>query len=248
MSKQGLTLDQVTSIIHQCEQDHWKPATEQNQYVFKKFVKGNNNIIIYITKGRGFTIRCNTEILLQHVLNGTLGREKYCKFIIEIDDAGWGSAIGGVGIGFHIPHIHCFDFVVVEPKYFQSPLFEGKDYLSRVTELIQQKLNLYGVDHEWLIKICTGYIFAHARKSLFEQFAVAPTEIHDPLQSYAEDQFKKYLVEQCEVPIELIKNTTKSKEEYRLVFNKIITYLKTHPELRKYCKTGWNFFKERFNT
>jgi hypothetical protein len=258
MSERGLTKDQVDSIIQFLKENDWQEAFEPNQYLIAKFVKGNNNVKIYATKGHGYTLVCNTEILKKQVLDRKFIDATQFTHELEVDDSGVGCPIGGVVIGFKIPQTQSQfqdgrkpDLLfskIVDVKYFQSPYFEQKKYLEEVTTKILETLQEHNIPHnDWLIKICTGYIFSHARPTLIESgYNVTTAEITGMLQESVEQAFRHYLEMKCHIPGYLLKTIPTSPKDHKIFFSKLIQYIRGHTLLLPFCKTGWPFFKNNF--
>ena len=52
--------------------------------------------------------------------------------MIQIDDAGWGSLVGGVVVGVYRTTTGEFTHGVVAPRFFQGAAFAGKEYLDQM--------------------------------------------------------------------------------------------------------------------
>jgi hypothetical protein len=250
-SRKGLSREQVDSIVTLCKNHGWTEAMEPNPYLLIKLINENQNIKIYSSK-HGYSIVCNSEPLLQQVLKGKFIETAQFPNEIAIDDVGIGLPIGGIGIGYQIitqeslstPH---FEFDIIDVKYFQTPQFEEKGYLRAVADKILQKLAHYKVDHTWLIKICTGYVFHLARIALLEKnYNITTTKITGPLQDYVECEFRKHLEKTYSIPAQIITTVPTAKSEYRTLFNRVINYIRANPNSLAFCKTGWSYFKQRF--
>jgi hypothetical protein len=256
MSAKGLTQKAIDEIVAFLEEQGWQEQFEpKNPSLYKKFKLENNNVRIYTSKD-GYTVSCNTEVLLQQLLDRKFERPRFTTYRVEIDDAGTGSPVGGIIIGyrFHYPEgnkilqkmydIHKFNTIPV--NYFQSPLYETKKYLEFITEKILQELQTRNVDKTWLIQVCSGYVFSHARKTLIEKgFNVTIAKIEGELQKQVEEKFREHLMT-CHIPEYLIRNVPNSKNDHRNFFNRLIKYIRQHPLLLSYCKTGWPYFKKKF--
>jgi hypothetical protein len=246
MSQKGLSRDKVNAIVQLCLDHGWHEEKEPNLYLYKKFVCGNNNIKIYTSK-KGYSIVCNTEVLLHAVLHGALPAITPALNEITIDDAGTGSPIGGIAIGYHIRSfsrsIDRLEAELIDIKFFQLPLFEQKAYLDEVAGVITKHLSSYPPS-EWGICICTGYVFTKAREALVKLgYNVRTDQITDPLQCFIENKFWNYLEQTCHVPAYQL-FTPRNDKEHQALFGSLLHYIKEHPEVMPYCKTGWNFFKK----
>jgi hypothetical protein len=248
MSQKGLSQDKVNTIIQLCLDHGWHEEQEPNAYLYKKFVCGNSNIKIYTSK-RGYSLVCNTEILLQEVLQGKLPPNAPTAKEIIIDDAGVGCPIGGIAIGYQIcstqpkAELDALAVDFIDVKFFQSPLFEQKAYLDEVATKIIARIGVYS-PKEWSIRICTGYVFTKARESLVNLgFIVSTGQITGTLQNFVENTFWGYLTRVCNISQKPL-FTPRNKTEYKMLFGSLLHYIQEHPEVKPYCKTGWNFFKE----
>lgn len=159
--------------------------------------------------------------------------------MIQIDDAGSGSLVGGTCIGavrketgeFH------FDFIPIE--YYKKPYFQAKLYLQKTTEIVFDLLKMLDVTPEEPIEICQGYMFDHTRLALTDSYsAIISKNIGNPLQDIIESTFEDYALS-LGVPIQYVKYT-----KYPLHFHRILRwvyadYLNRAP----LCKTGWKSWK-----
>lgn len=248
MPTKGITITEKEriKITQFLIQNNWQQINgENNPFLIGKY-QLDNNIIKFFKSKKGITFYCNTEITIEHILQKQLIQRNATNKIIEIDDSGWGSPFLGVLIGFFFHPIEKLDFILVEPKYFQTPLFESHTYLNRTTELILQKFEEYHIDKEWHIEMCSGYIFEKARDSLRQiEYQLTSVQIRGILQNYVEAKFRDILTNEYHIPSNILGGITQSKQDYKISFYKMISYIEQHPEVLKYCKTGWNYFKKR---
>ncbi len=54
---------------------------------------------------------------------------------VQIDDAGWGSLIGGVVVGVYRTSTGEFAHEVIAPRFFQGTAFADKEYLAEAARL-----------------------------------------------------------------------------------------------------------------
>lgn len=257
--ERGLVKEQVDSIIQLVKQNGWQEAFEPNQYLVAKYVKENDNIKIYRTKAGDYTLVCNTIEIKKQILEGKFISDTIYKYEVEIDDAGVGCPAGGIAIGYR-PSVTrvklksgvekeypSYIYDIIDVKFFQSPLYDQKTYLQEVTTKILQHFQQWEVNENWLIRICTGYIFSHARSMLSTAgYNITTAKITGFLQDNLERDFRKYLETTCHIPFYLIKEIPATKVGFQVFFTNLIRYIKAHPLLLPYCKTGWPYFQKNF--
>lgn len=163
--------------------------------------------------------------------------------MIEIDDAGSGSLIGGTCIGFFRKETqeYMYDFIPVE-LYRLKPFKQKKylDYVVTITENIFQKL---GTKKDEPIKVCRGYIFDDLRKWFNEKnYDWESIKITGQLQNLVEKTFENYIIN-LGLPAEFIKYT-----RYPFHFHRLLKWVYADYENRKQlCKTGWKSWQKYGN-
>jgi len=129
--------------------------------------------------------------------------------IIEIDDAGTGSPLGGIVIG--ILKGRLFDYEIIPVEYFQNE--ENNEYYNEIKEKtlesVLKLLRRVNFDpEEDIIHICRGNIFSHVHKYLWEnKLKWTFTKIVSRLQDLVEFIYDLHLVE-LGVPRMLVKRLT----------------------------------------
>jgi len=219
--------------------------TENNQYL-KLSYKGAGtlitpkwNIKIYTT-GSGI---CTDVSVIKDFVGGRLKPPDPSLKLIEMDDAGIGSPIGGVMVGATDGKIVVTD--IIEVFYFRSGPFERKEYLKAYADqgyaLIQKKFQVSPKTHR--IEICTGFINRDLLYLLREKgFDTRQVEIKGLLQDRLENMFKEYIkketggVDLAYDPKELKKSQISSHYYKALKFGK-----EKAPHL---LKTGWGAIKD----
>lgn len=174
------------------------PRTENNRYL-KISYKGTGtlitpkwNIKIYTT-GSGV---CTDISIIKDFVGGRLKPPDPSLKLIQIDDSGWGSPIGGVMIGLCCDKRIVTD--VVNVAFFRKGPFERRDYLKAYADqgwaLIQKEFKASPKTHR--IEICTGFINNSLRDLLRKEgFDVRQVEIKGLLQDKLEDLFRYYIKE-----------------------------------------------------
>lgn len=167
---------------------------------------------------------------------------------IQIDDAGWGSLVGGVLIGAcrvesaNTQHA----FVEIPVSAFQGASFEMKAYQYLAGEAAEELVEELSVPQEEPIRICTGYVLDGTFERLWSGgYNVKRAKIGDPLQTLIESEFLKR-VQAIGVDTNLEILTSKQG----LYFWQCVRWLKggdlngpALPEREKLCKTGWGSFR-----
>lgn len=170
--------------------------TENNQYL-KISYKGAGtlitskwNIKIY-TSGNGV---CTDVSVIKDYVGGRLKSPDSSLKLIQIDDSGWGSPIGGIVVGATDGKRVVTD--IIDVAYFKPYVFERHDYLKVYADqgwaLIQKEFKASPETHR--IEICTGYINSGLRDLLRQKgFDVRQVEIKGLLQDKLENLFREYI-------------------------------------------------------
>lgn len=163
--------------------------------------------------------------------------------MIQIDDAGSGSLVGGTCIGaIRVgTNEYVYDFI---PIYlYQNGNFRSKKYLEKSKNIVFELLKKLNVAKEEKILICQGYMFDIARKELKKQgYNFTSGKVEEPLQSLIEETFRNYAME-LGVPPQYVKYT-----KYPLHFHRILRWVYADYQDRcKLCKTDWKSWKKYGN-
>lgn len=163
--------------------------------------------------------------------------------MIQIDDAGSGSLVGGTMIGILRAETLEYYHEIIPVKYFKSPYFNQKLYENYTVKIIERAISQLKIDKNEEIQICRGYLFNKARKELSENgYKILSTKISDPLQNIIEDSFKDYVIG-LGIPKDYLNYT-----KYPFHFHKMLRWVLANPKERiKYCKTGWNSWQKYIN-
>jgi len=163
--------------------------------------------------------------------------------VIQIDDAGSGSLVGGTCIGaLRIEtNEYVYDFVPV--SLYQNGNFRTKKYLKKTESIVLELLKKLNASKEEKILICQGYMFDSARKALKKYgYNFISGKIEDPLQSLIEETFRNYTLE-LGVPPQYVKYT-----KYPLHFHRILRWVyANYQERYKLCKTDWKSWNKYGN-
>jgi len=160
--------------------------------------------------------------------------------MIQIDDAGSGSLIGGTCIGaMRVETLeYYYDFIPI--TYYRSEAFRQKKYLNKCQEIVRDLVSLLNVSKEETILICQGYMFEKARKWLAESgYKVEKARIQNPLQERIENTFFSYALG-LGVPVQYVKYT-----KYPLHFHRLLRWVYADYDNRVgLCKTGWKSWQK----
>lgn len=160
--------------------------------------------------------------------------------MIQIDDAGSGSLVGGTIIGIIRVETGDYYYEIIPIKCFKSPYFEDKKYDDYSTTIIKRGFKHLSVSKNEPIEICQGYMFNSARQFLKENdYTFENTKIGEPLQSIIEDSFTDYCVG-LGIPLNYLDYT-----KYPFHFHRLLKWVFADFKPReKLCKTAWKSWKK----
>lgn len=160
--------------------------------------------------------------------------------MIQIDDAGSGSILGGTCIGINRLTPYEYYYEIIPINLYNEENFRSKEYLDYVVLIVKRIFNILHVSKNEKIHVCRGYMFDRLRKWLKEQnYNYESTIITDPLQSKIENTFEQYSIS-LGLPTEFIKYT-----KYPFHFHSLLKWIYADYENRyKLCKTGWKSWKK----
>lgn len=160
--------------------------------------------------------------------------------MIQIDDAGSGSLVGGTLIG--IIRVEDLDYYkeIIPLNYYNLPQFQEKKYTESSVEIIKRGLKYLNVKIDEPIYICQGYMFDKARVYLKKQgYSVTSTRISEPLQSIIEEDFLDYIIG-LGMPMDYLEYT-----KYPFHFHKLLKWVFSERDTREnLCKTGWKSWQK----
>ena len=171
---------------------------ENNKYLVLSYkgagtlITSKWNIKIYNT-GSGV---CTDAGVIKDFVGGRLRPPDPSLKLIQIDDAGWGSPLGGIIVG-----VVCEDRIVtdiIDVAFFKPGPFNRKEYLKAFADqgwaLIQKEFE--ATPETYRVEICTGYVNMKLRDLLREKgFDVRQVEIKGLLQDSLENRFRDYIKE-----------------------------------------------------
>ena len=163
--------------------------------------------------------------------------------MVQIDDAGSGSLVGGTLIGIIRVETGEYYSEIIPIKLYNEQNFKSKEYLTFTTEIIKRSIKRLKIDKNEQIQICQGYMFDDARNYLKENnYIFQSVKIDEPLQSIIEKSFEDYVIS-LGIPENYIKFT-----KYPLHFHRLLRWVYADYKKRsKICKTGWKSWQKYGN-
>ncbi|AOY77247.1 hypothetical protein [Clostridium formicaceticum] len=160
--------------------------------------------------------------------------------MIQIDDAGSGSLLGGTIIGVLRTETGEFQYSVIPLDYYRGKNFDRKSYINYVVTIVEKIFQKLQVTKEEDIEICRGYMFDLLDVWLNEKgYRFTRTKIQEPLQSKIETAFEEYAIE-LGLPQKFISYT-----KYPFHFHRILKWVYADYDNRSLlCKTGWKSWKK----
>lgn len=155
---------------------------------------------------------------------------------IIIDDAGYGDLLFGVVVGAYRLESGDFTYDVVDVKYFQPPLYAESEYINEASRAVNRLIEKMELSEDEKIIICRGSIFDQAFKDLSQRFdegRLSRGKIEGDAQKLTE---LTYLNELRNLGYEPLPERT---EKWAKSFFHMYGWLKAHPEMVKWAKTGW---------
>ena len=155
--------------------------------------------------------------------------------MIEIDDAGSGSLIGGTGIGVMRVETGEYLFKIVPLLFFKQPYFSQKKYQHYVIKIVRLAFHRFGVSKEEKISVCRGYIFDTLRKWLEEEgYDWSSTKIEGLLQYKVEESFNNYVIG-LGLPRNFVQHA-----RFAFGFHRLLKWIFADFDNRsRLCKSGW---------
>jgi len=154
---------------------------------------------------------------------------------VIVDDAGSGDLLFGVVVGAYRQETGDFKYDLIDVRFYQE-IFKEKEYLQESSRIVSKLIAALNPKADEEIHICQGCIFDVAAENL-RKF-------------YGENRVKRIHVEgEAQRLIEIsyldeIRNLgyeplTEREEKRGKNFFHMMRWLKNHPEMIKYAKTGW---------
>lgn len=166
--------------------------------------------------------------------------------IIEIDDAGWGSLIGGMVIGLlDVDNNQAWHGYITEVGFQQTITGRGKGWrivLDRVLDIIKKGLHEFKADpNTHVLHMCEGWVLEYARlKLLLNEWAIKNTKIEGQLQEYVETAFQEEL---SKIDIKLASYSAPGSNTF---FKHLEWVSENLSEREQYVKTGWKSWEKKW--
>lgn len=163
--------------------------------------------------------------------------------MIQIDDAGSGSFVGGTCIGVYRPETNEYFFEIIPVELYSKENFKNKYYLDEVVAIVSEAFKAMHVHKTETIEICRGYMFERLRHWLDDQgYCWYSTQISGHIQDVVEKNYTLYAIK-LGVPEAYIKYT-----KYPFHFHKLLRWVFADFENRiTICKTGWKSWSKYEN-
>jgi CxxC-x17-CxxC domain-containing protein len=155
---------------------------------------------------------------------------------IIIDDAGSGDLLFGVVIGAFRDETQEFKYDLIDVKFFQSSLFQKKEYLTQASKIVSQLVSRLKLKSEEEIHICQGNIFDEAVNDLQKIYGddrIQRVKVTGEPQRLTEIAYLDEIRNLGYEPLE-------EREDKRAKsFFHMMRWLKENPDMLRYAKTGW---------
>jgi hypothetical protein len=160
--------------------------------------------------------------------------------MIQIDDAGSGSFVGGTCIGVYRRDTNEYFFEIIPVELYNRENFKKKLYLDDVVRIVAESFRAMNVTAEETIEICRGYMFDRLKAWLTENgYCWYCTHITGRVQDIVEKNFELYTV-RLGLPEQYIKYT-----HYPFHFHKLLRWVYADFEKRiGLCKVGWKSWEK----
>jgi len=163
--------------------------------------------------------------------------------MIQIDDAGSGSLVGGTCIGVLRKETGEYYYEIIPVHLFNEDNFKNKLYIYYTTKIVKNAFKKLSVDASEEINICQGYMFEDTRKYLKRKsYDYSNLKIEEPLQSLIEKTFEEYTIN-LGLPRDFITYT-----KYPFHFHRLLKWVYADYNSRiELCKTGWKSWHKYSN-
>lgn len=155
--------------------------------------------------------------------------------MIQIDDAGSGSFIGGTCIGIYRPETNEYFFDIIPVELYNKENFKKKLYIDEVVNIVSKAFDALNVSFNETIEVCRGYMFEKLKLWLNDNgYCCYSTHISGRIQDIVEKNFELYTV-RIGLPEQYIKYT-----KYPFHFHKLLRWVfADYQDRLKLCKVGW---------
>lgn len=160
--------------------------------------------------------------------------------MIQIDDSGSGSFVGGTCIGLYRPETNDYYFDIIPVELYNEENFKKKFYLDDVVRIVSEGFESLGASRNDTIEICRGYMFDRLKEWLNSKgYCWYSTQISGRAQEIIEENFILY-AESLGLPRQYIKYTG-----YPFHFHKLLRWVFADYDNRiDLCKVGWKCWQK----
>ncbi len=165
---------------------------------------------------------------------------------IQIDDQGWGTPVGGVGIIVLRKETGEIHYDIVPIECFSLDSFKKKTYLAGARDIVERGFIKLKVPKNEEIEICSGCIHDKTAQWLKDEgYKFTVMKIDGLAQQIGEKLFIDYLRGLgVPNPPQIVLETV---DEYKAQFFYLVDWVRKEPQARKHlCKTGWKYFIKFF--
>ena len=163
--------------------------------------------------------------------------------MIQIDDAGSGSLVGGTIIGLYWPEKKIFKYEIIPLELYTPDNFKNKSYQTHVIDMVEGMFQQLSIPENEQIEVCQGYVFDALRRHLTSKCqSWTNVKIQGVLQEKVEGAFDRYAVS-LGLPRDYILYT-----RYPFHFHKLLKWVYADfPHRNTLCKTGWKSWQKYQN-
>jgi len=160
--------------------------------------------------------------------------------MLQIDDAGSGSFVGGTCIGVYRPETNEYYFDIIPVNLYNKENFKKKLYLDEVVNIVSAAFERLEPVKGEMIEVCRGYMFERLKKWLDDEgHTWYCTQITGRVQEVVEKNFELY-TERIGLPWQYIKYT-----RYPFHFHKLLRWVYADYDNRIiHCKVGWQSWQK----
>lgn len=165
---------------------------------------------------------------------------------IQIDDQGWGTPVGGVGIIVLRKETARYYYDIVPIEHFRLGNFKKKTYLASARDIVEKGFKELNITKDEEIEICSGCIHDRTAQWLKDEgYKFTIMKIDGLAQKTGEQVFIEYLRSLgIPNPPSIIEETV---DEYKAQFFYLMEWVREDPKGRApLCKTGWKYFIKFF--
>lgn len=160
--------------------------------------------------------------------------------MLQIDDAGSGSFVGGTCIGVYKPETNDYYFDIIPIELYSKENFGEKLYLDDALRICIKAIKSFSPSKNEPIEVCRGYMFEKLKYWLRQQgYSWYCTQITGRVQDIVEKNYELY-AQSLGLPWQYIKYT-----RYPFHFHKLLRWVYSDFESRiKLCKVGWQSWQK----